>query len=275
MRKTLLVAVVLFGAACASNSSSPASGSSPDVAAYQQLTADLSTQVASYRQTSAAATDVAQCTAAQDLYDSQVRPMVERLSQLSSQTDDFIKSSGDLMDSDMLCGSTVMQNELDNHRAVACAGSMAANHAEAIRHCNAMDDFLNRLGQRVTQVVAMMGGCCGSADGGYGSTGEGEHPWMMGSRPMPMCWFADGGPVADGGPRMMEGSDATSVCWSADGGAGTDGGPPWMTDGGPMPGCSFSDGGYVTDAGYWTDGGWMTDGGNGLDGGPMTGGGMH
>jgi hypothetical protein len=65
-----------------------------------------------------------------------------------------------------------MRAELDHHATAACASAdMAANHAEATHHANAMHDWAEHQGERCTELEDHMGGTGG---GGTSSAGACE-----------------------------------------------------------------------------------------------------
>lgn len=218
MRRLMLAGVVAAMAACGGSSDT---SNTQDVQSFDTAGQDISAKVATYRAQAATMADMAACTAAENTFDGQVRPMVERMKQMSGAMDDRMRSMNGSDDADMGCGSDAMQAELDRHRAAACASSdMAMNRAEASQHADMMDELVTHQRGRAAELASMMG------TGGNGS--------MMGGH------MTDGGWIMDGGGVVVMCSRA------ADGGYLMDGG---TMDAGPMPDAGMTDGGPMMDGG--------------------------
>jgi hypothetical protein len=208
MRRLMLAGVVAAMAACGGSSNT---SNTQDVQSFDTTGQDISAKVATYRAQAATILDMAACTAAENDFDGQVRPMVERMKQMSGAMDDRMRSMNGSDDADMGCGSDAMQAELDRHRAVACASSdMATNRAEASQHADMMDELVTHQRGRAAELASMMG------MGGNGS--------MM------------GGHMTDGGWIMNGGGVVVMCSRAADGG--------YLMDAGPMPDAGMMDGGH-------------------------------
>ncbi len=147
MRITVAVLAVTVFPACGRGAAAP------DVAAYQQTVSELQLAVAAHQSDSAATTTVADCDAEHQRYDASIRPRLQRMSAMSGAMDGCGRTMGHpgALNLGSMCGS--MQSELDRHAVAACAGDVAANHAEAARHCQLMRDWL---GQQRAQASSMM-----------------------------------------------------------------------------------------------------------------------
>lgn len=242
MRRFPWILAVSAAAACTSSSPPPASLS--QAATFDEAAASAATAVTQYRAAAAASSSQAECIAALGPYVATIEPLLDRMRSMAPEMDGFMTSSGSAASADMACGVQVMADDLSHHQAVACASAdMAANHAEAQRHADAMASFTEHMEMRAVQAGGMM------SDGGMGQRRMMDGGWMGG-------WSDGGWTAPDGG---MMGFDQ------------------------PMPACTFTGAGYQgPDGGYMSDGGWvgppaMMDGGTGpmMDGGtgPMVDGG--
>lgn len=162
MRKIL--GLVFLGVAAACGGSSQHSATRGDVQAYAALSTEVSTAAASYGSAAQGTADVDACRTGHAAYDAQVRPRVERMQQMAPSMDDALSGMGSQMGSaaDMGCGADAMRTELDHHATAACASAdMAANHAEAARHANAMHDWAEHQAKRCTELEDHMSGMGG------------------------------------------------------------------------------------------------------------------
>jgi hypothetical protein len=209
-------------ASCSTNDSPNVSAS--DVAALNQAALGVSASVASYRTPAASMVTSADCAAALQQYSEQVQPEVNRIAQMSGRMDGAMSAMGEGMGADMECGAGVMQQELAQYLGAACtAPDMAANRAQAERHCNAMQDLADHMQMRAHQMDTMAGSNGGMMGGGMGTGGG------MGM---------GGGSME---PAMMDGG------WTK-----PDGG--MIPFGHTMPGCADGDGGFQPNGGALPDG---------------------
>jgi len=134
--------------------------------------------------------DMASCNSAESQYDAQVRPMVQRMEDMSGSMHSMMDSQGAGSHGDMSCMSGAMRAELAQHKAMACASAdMAANQAEAMRHADSMEGYAAHQRARAEEMMSMMGG--GMMGGGSGTSDAG----MMGG----FYRAVDGGYMMDGG----------------------------------------------------------------------------
>ncbi len=186
MQFRMAALLALLASGCGSNMSH----TNADVQAYQALALGVSSGVQSYRSQAAAMADLASCNGAASQYDAQVRPMVQRMEDMSGSMDTMMDSQGRGSHGDMGCMSAAMRAELDEHKTMACASAdMAANQAEATRHADSMEGYAAHQQARAEEMMSMMGG--GMMSGGSGTADAGT----MGG-----CYRAvDGGYMMDGG----------------------------------------------------------------------------
>ena len=94
---------------------------------YRQSVSELQTVVVAHQNESATASD---CALEHRRYDDSARPLLRQMTMMSSGS----------MHS--MCGS--MRSELDRHATAACTGDAVTNQAEAMHHCQLMQDWLGR-----------------------------------------------------------------------------------------------------------------------------------
>ena len=159
MNRLVLILACAFTAGCGGIGNSPAP---VDPAAYQKLTQDVVTRVATHRSNAAGAETVNACVAEHTRYDAEVRPLLERMKADSGGMDGCMMQMGKSGDADLsaTCGS--MMAELDGHKTHACASADAAvDKNEAARHCDAMDTWLASAKNRASYLAGSMGGMSG------------------------------------------------------------------------------------------------------------------
>ena len=200
--------LVAASAALAAVTACSTQNSSPDVAAFQAAVADAQARVSQYQAAWVATppTDAPSCTAIEDPYHADVKPMLQRMAGMAAGMDGWMDSHGMAAAADVECGSTVTMDELEGHHAVACQGTPVEMAAEAARHAGAMVYDTDHMGMRAGEMRSAMGG-------------------MMGGRM---------------GPGMMDAGPPMTGCFPVDGGFQTDAGywwdGGWMMDGGSMMG---------------------------------------
>ena len=130
---------------------------SPDVAAYEQRVSGLQSAVETHQNDSASTLTMQDCTAEHRRYDDLARPQLGQMTGASGSMDDCGRAMGHAGPFEMRsrCGS--MQSELDRHATVACSGDLAANHAEAARHCQLMREWLGRERTAIDSMMTMGG----------------------------------------------------------------------------------------------------------------------
>jgi len=158
MNRSLLLINFAVGLAFAVGCGMPQSMTSADPAAYQQQALDLSAKVQAHRVLAADAGTVGDCTAEHTRYDGEVRPMLDKLQSLSGAMDSCMTKMGKAGDADMATTCTSMMSELDRHSTAACAADLAADKAEAVRHCDAMKTWLDTENTRATFLKGGMNG---------------------------------------------------------------------------------------------------------------------
>ena len=141
------VAIALAGVVLACGS-----GTSPDVAAYQKLAADVAVAVDTH---TINATTGAGCIAERDRYGAAIRPMLDRMSDMSVDMDACMRGMGHVTSADMQSTCRSMRGELDDHLAAACAAQDVA--AEAERHASAMKRMLQHEMDEAGGMQDMMG----------------------------------------------------------------------------------------------------------------------
>ncbi len=237
MKTVTSVAVAFLLAAC--GMSRTASMSQADIAAYDQAAAGTGGAVATYRAAAETASSPAECASAVARYDAQVRPMLDRMKEMAGRMDQHMTGMGSHAGADMQCGMDVMVEELEHHLAVACTlPDVAADRAEAERHCDTMQAFVDHMRMRADEMGSMMGD-------------EGMHGQGTGSGIMGGGWtMPDGGMM--GWDHTIPGCNPTSTAAQVDGASPTGDATP---TGVGMP----TDGGSATPM----DGGMATDGGMG------------
>jgi hypothetical protein len=179
----------VFLAACGGSSSSTTTQpSSSDIATYQALTQRTQDAVGSYRAMMMSSDmTMAGCSSAHDAYDSQVRPWITQMMQMSGVMDGFMDDHQGSGDADMACTSNAMMNELDAHRMAACTfATMSADQSEVMRHASAMASYVGHASVRCTEMMGgldgsgfswgpMMMGCTGSSSGMNGGMNGAPH----------------------------------------------------------------------------------------------------
>lgn len=146
-----------------------------DVAAYNQVTADVAGQVQTYCSTVAATPSAGGWTASLQEYVNHVRPDLARMAPLAGRLDDEMMGTGSMHAGDMRCAMDAMSRELDRFAGVACTlPDMAANRAEAQRHCDTMQGYADHMRMRGAEAGEMMrsgmmgsGAMNGASDGGW------------------------------------------------------------------------------------------------------------
>ncbi|HSO39595.1 MAG TPA: hypothetical protein VLT33_44015 [Labilithrix sp.] len=200
---TLLLAAI---AACSGETTVMRTGSdgvaANDVATYEQLALHVQSAAESYRTNmmGAGMTSLASCQGMHDGYDSQVRPWISQMAQMSGGMDGEMGAHGGATSADMGCVSGRMMDELDHHRQVACtAPELPVDRSEATRHAGMMTSYGAHMRDRTGQ---MMNGL----DGGTWSWGpmmDGCQGWHDGGTMRDGGMMSDGGMMRDGG--MMGG----------------------------------------------------------------------
>lgn len=176
------------GGGSGGSGSTPASSSG--VTQYKQLSLQVQSAANGYAQTMTASgvTTVAACQTAEDQYDAQVRPWISQMVQMSGGMDDLTSMHGGSMEADMGCDANAMMQELDHHRAIACASSdLATDRSEATRHVQAMTGYAAHAIDRCDQALTGMSG------GGWSWS-----PMMSGCQ-----MTSGGGGMMPGGRGMM------------------------------------------------------------------------
>ena len=211
------LACALALAACGGNDSTGMNAA--DASAYRTAALQVSDSVTSYGTATTTMATVGDCTAAVQQHVAQVQPALERMGQLAGPVDGMMQSAGQMMGADVECGVGVMQQEMEQHRAAACAsGDMATNRAEAQRHVGVMQQLTEHMQMRAEELNTMM-----AAGAGMGSSGGMMH---------------GGGTVAapaDGGWTMPNGG---VMSWDD-----------------TMPGCTFVNGAFQQNGSTTTTGG--------------------
>jgi hypothetical protein len=222
MRIFTVLAGALALSACSGMGSSNMSGA--NTAAYSQKAVQVSTAVAKYRAAAATMASPADCKAAVDQYQSDVRPPLDAMSQMAGGMDDAMDAMGQKMHGDMQCGDAVMQDELNRHLGAACTFSdVAVNQAEVTRHCDAMQSYADHMQMRADEASSMMGSMMGggmmggtptSTTGGTTTLPDGST--MSWNHTIPGCTYGDGGFQPQGGSTSGGADGGTTG--SADGG---------------------------------------------------------
>jgi hypothetical protein len=159
-----------------------------EVASYQRFAEDLTAQVQTYRSAVSTMRSTPDCTLARQQYLDGVRPDVAGMGPLARHIEDHMMSMGTKHGGDMQCGMDLISREVDRHAGVACAsGSLETNRAEALRHCDQMQQYSEHMRMRGVEAAGMMGsqmmgsgmmGCCsGQTDGGWMMPDGGMMPW--------------------------------------------------------------------------------------------------
>ena len=191
--RRFLAASSLVAALGACGSSHMNTNGSADAQALDSTAQSISNAANAYRTSSASMPDVAACAASENAYQTQVRPLVQRMHALAGAMDDRMSSMmGQTGSADMTCATDAMAAELDRHHAVACASpsDMLPNQAEADRHARWMIAWADHQRTRAGQVGSgsMQGGGMmgGSATTGVCQHGSDGSYTMMGGTPMQM-----------------------------------------------------------------------------------------
>ena len=180
MTRYAFLSLALALAACGGSTSGP---DTAEIQAFNAAAQGVSVAAATYGTQAAAMTTPGSCTAAQNAYDAQVRPMVGQMQGMGSSMDGMMDSMGHMDADDMGCSANAMMAELDRHRAVACTSTtdMSPNQAEAQHHVASMTQWAGHAEGRSHDLASMtgmgMGGMMGSGtttghcihgvDGGY------------------------------------------------------------------------------------------------------------
>lgn len=155
--RTVVASAAVLGLLACSGSTTTTM-SSVDVQAYQKATADVRGAVDEHRTLAAAIVLPSACNDEQSRYDGKVRPLVERMMDLSGAMDGCMKGMGHDNQADMGAMCQSMQGELDRHAGAACVGDSTQNRTESERDCSAMLDWTARADQRSSSMQGMMGG---------------------------------------------------------------------------------------------------------------------
>jgi hypothetical protein len=216
-----LLTVVACGGSAKGPSTGPAIASSATIAQYQDLTAQVQSAALSYGAAMAGpGMTLDGCATAHDAYDTQVRPGISQMVQMSASMDAFMDGHGGSAYADMACVANAMLQELDAHRLVACTfSSVSGDQAEAARHVGVMAAFAGHASERCGQ---MMGGqymwapsapVCGGTVGG----GTPSDPIALGQRIFDTGIGTRGQPIARTGGSMMMGTSGCASCHGYDG----------------------------------------------------------
>jgi len=139
----------------------------PDVAAFRQFNEQLVAAVDTHQTNIPGMTDMAACTAERDRYEADVRPIVDRMRDMSAGMDDCMMAMGrdSMADMQTTCGG--MNDELTTHMGAACTSSdLAQDRAEADRHCNAMRQMAQQEMGRADNMMQGGGMMSGMMSGG-------------------------------------------------------------------------------------------------------------
>jgi hypothetical protein len=170
VRRILAACLVAAAAACGSEGSTDAE----QVAEFKATADHIDAAATAYGNAAPGMVDRAACLSTHAGYDAAVRPMVERMREMSGWMDEHMASMGGGADADMVCGADAMVAELDRHAAAACASAtdMPANAAEVTAHAGAMHDWAEHQRARADEMDGMMsgGGMMGGGRMGGGST---------------------------------------------------------------------------------------------------------
>jgi hypothetical protein len=135
---------------------SGATGTTAELAQYQQLTLDVQEGATMYGSTmmGSETTTTADCRRVYDAYDELVRPWVSQMVAMSGRMDRHMDSNGGEEVADYGCAVATMMDELDLHRATACTlNDIRMNRAEAARHVDAMLNYSEHLWERCEQMM--------------------------------------------------------------------------------------------------------------------------
>jgi hypothetical protein len=139
----------------------------PDVVAFRQLNEQLAAAVDTHQTNTAAMPDMAGCTAERDRYEAEVRPIVDKMRDLSTGMDDCMMAMGrdSMADMQKTCGG--MTDELTTHMGAACESSdLSQDRAESERHCNAMRRMAEQEIGRADNMMQRGGMMSGMMSGG-------------------------------------------------------------------------------------------------------------
>lgn len=134
----------------------------PDVAAYQKLAADVSVAVEKHAGNTRTL-GPQDCPAEMGRYEADVRPLLERMTDMSVEMDAHMRDMGRSGFADMQAGCRAMTAELDDHLAAACAAGDI--QAETTRHASAMAGMLGHEMDDAVSMQEMMGGWMMSGGG--------------------------------------------------------------------------------------------------------------
>jgi len=174
----------------------PQAPKSADAATYQHLITDLSGAVTAYRASASAMQIPADCSALLQQYMARALPDVDGMRPIAGRMDGEMAAAGWTMDSDLACGMNVIAAELARHAGMACASAdVAGESAEAARHCDVMDSYLNHMEMRSAELSQVMGGMmtAGTMTAVDGGLRMADGGWMSWGHEMPGCTLADGG----------------------------------------------------------------------------------
>jgi hypothetical protein len=167
-----ILAACLVAAAAACGSEGPTDAE--QVATFRATADRIDTSATAYGSGAGTMADQAGCLSMHAGYDADVRPMVERMRDMSGSMDEHMASMGGAGHADMACGAAAMMAELDRHAAAACASAtMPANAAEAAAHAGTMHDWAAHQRARADEMGGMMNGGGGMMGGG-GTMGGGD-----------------------------------------------------------------------------------------------------
>jgi len=169
-RTFVAACLVAAAAACGSEGGTEAT----QVAAFRAAADGIDAAATAYGRAAATIPDPDACLSMHAGYDADVRPMIERMRELSGWMDDHMASMGHAGHADLACGADAMAAELDRHAAAACASAtdLAADAAEAAAHAAAMHDWAEHQRVRAGELDGMMagGGMMGGGTGGGATT---------------------------------------------------------------------------------------------------------
>lgn len=217
---TALAGTLALGACSGMGSGSGMS--STNAAAYNQKATQVSSAVAKYRAAAATMTSPADCKAAVDQYQADVKPAIDGMAQMAGEMDGAMEQMGQKMHGDMQCGDQVMEDELARHLAAACTSTdTATNQSEVTRHGDAMQGYAEHMQMRAGEVGSMMGNMMGGGMMGGtapattgGATQLPDGGMMSWDHTMPGCTYRDGSFQPEGG------NTSGGTTGGADGGTG-------------------------------------------------------
>jgi hypothetical protein len=124
---------------------------------FQLRLAQVEDEAVGYRNqmTSADMTSVADCLAARDQYESDVRPSIDEMMDMGDGMDQYVSAHHGVDAADVACVAANMRAELDHHHELACAEQdLDADRQEVQRHVDAMLSYVEHSWQRCDQMMA-------------------------------------------------------------------------------------------------------------------------